>query len=136
MPYHKSPNGSAGGRYTGLPPESGITPLTCTIFDPSFTALIYPRISFLYTVISGYLDYFPQIGSNRAEWMLVGHFIHFSRTRSQIGSRTLTRGNSSSFPFSHLKCNKSHSRFQFRFLPGKLFYFRKLLGIMLYLLVR
>lgn len=28
------------------PPESGITPLTCTIFDPSFTALIYPRISF------------------------------------------------------------------------------------------
>ena len=26
------------------PPQSGITPLTCTIFDPSFTALIYPQI--------------------------------------------------------------------------------------------
>ena len=37
---------------------SGITPLTCTIFDPSFTALIYPRISSLYAVISGYFDYF------------------------------------------------------------------------------
>ena len=39
------------------PPQSGITPLTCTIFDPSFTALIYPRISSLYAVISGYFDY-------------------------------------------------------------------------------
>ena len=48
------------------PPQSGITPLTCTIFDPSFTALIYPRISFLYAVISGYLDY---ISSN---WLKQG----------------------------------------------------------------
>lgn len=39
------------------PPQSGITPLTCTIFDPSFTALIYSCISVFYTVISGYSDY-------------------------------------------------------------------------------
>ena len=48
------------------PPQSGITPLTCTIFDPSFTALIYPRISSLYAVISGYFDY---ISSN---WLTQG----------------------------------------------------------------
>lgn len=48
------------------PPQSGIPPLTCTIFDPSFTALIYPQISFLYTVISGYFDY---ISSN---WLKQG----------------------------------------------------------------
>lgn len=48
------------------PPQSGITPLTCTIFDPSFTALIYPRISSLYTIISGYSDY---ISSN---WLKQG----------------------------------------------------------------
>ena len=68
--------------------------------------------------------------------MLIGHFIHFPQTRSQIGSRTLTRGNFSPFPISHLKCNKSHSGFQFWFLPGKLLNFRKLLGIILYLLIR
>lgn len=78
------------------PHISGITPLTCTIFDPSFTALIYPRISSLYTIISGYSDY---ISSN---WLKQGRIsasrshIHFPRTRSQIGSRTLTGGN---FPY-------------------------------------
>ena len=48
------------------PPGGGITPLTCTIFDPCFTALIYPRISSLYAVISGYFDY---ISSN---WLTQG----------------------------------------------------------------
>ena len=51
------------------PPQSGITPLTCTIFDPSFTALIYPRILFLYTVISGYFDY---ISSNWLKQVRMG----------------------------------------------------------------
>ena len=48
------------------PPSGGITPLTCTIFDPSFTALLYPRSSSLYAVISGYFDY---ISSN---WLTQG----------------------------------------------------------------
>lgn len=35
---------------------------------------------------------FLQIGSHRAEQVLVGHFIHFCKTRAQIGSRTVTGG--------------------------------------------
>ena len=36
MPYHISPNGSAGGRFSHYAPNSGISPLTCTIFDPTY----------------------------------------------------------------------------------------------------
>lgn len=36
MPYYISPNGSAGGCFPLMPPLSGIKPLTCTIFDPTY----------------------------------------------------------------------------------------------------
>lgn len=78
------------------PHISGITPLTCTIFDPSFTALIYPGFRFFTLPFPAIPITFPQIGSNRAEWVHVVHFIYFCQTKAQIGSRTLTGGN---FPY-------------------------------------
>ena len=36
MPYHISPNGSAGGRLSSYAVFGGISPLTCTIFDPTY----------------------------------------------------------------------------------------------------
>ena len=36
MPYHISPNGSAGGCFLAMPLSCGISPLTCTIFDPTY----------------------------------------------------------------------------------------------------
>lgn len=36
MPYHISPNGSAGGCFLAMPLPCGIKPLTCTIFDPTY----------------------------------------------------------------------------------------------------
>ena len=46
MPYHISPNGSAGGCFLAYAAFCGISPLTCTIFDPSFTALNSPVLRF------------------------------------------------------------------------------------------
>ena len=40
MPYYISPNGSAGGCFPLMPPLSGIKPLTCTIFDPTYFGTI------------------------------------------------------------------------------------------------
>ena len=36
MPYHISPNGSAGGCFRLGPSSGGISPLTCTIFDTTY----------------------------------------------------------------------------------------------------
>ena len=36
MPYHISPNGSAGGCFLAYAAFCGISPLTCTIFDPTY----------------------------------------------------------------------------------------------------
>jgi len=35
MPCHISPNGSAGGCFPAMPLPCGISPLTCTHFDPT-----------------------------------------------------------------------------------------------------
>ena len=40
MPYHISPNGSAGGVSWLMPSPGGISPLTCTIFDPIYFGTI------------------------------------------------------------------------------------------------
>lgn len=40
MPYHISPNGSAGGCFLAMPLSCGISPLTCTIFDPIYFGTI------------------------------------------------------------------------------------------------
>jgi len=36
MPYHISPNGSAGGCFSAYAAFGGISPLSCTIFDPTY----------------------------------------------------------------------------------------------------
>lgn len=36
MPYHISPNGFAGGCFSAYAVFGGISPLTCTIFDPTY----------------------------------------------------------------------------------------------------
>ena len=36
MSHHISPNGSAGGCFLAMPLSCGISPLTCTIFDPTY----------------------------------------------------------------------------------------------------
>ena len=40
MPYHISPNGSAGGCFLAYAAFCGISPLTCTIFDPIYFGTI------------------------------------------------------------------------------------------------
>ena len=40
MSYPTSPNGSAGGRSSPYAANSGISPLTCTIFDPTKLGVI------------------------------------------------------------------------------------------------
>ena len=47
MPYHTSPNGSAGGGgFRLMPPKDGISPLTCTIFDPNIFLIFSKSIFF------------------------------------------------------------------------------------------
>ena len=96
MPYHISPNGSAGGCLTGFAADKRHNPFNLHyfrpyIYSPKFPGfwafpclkkLPFPDVSVI----------FLQIGSHRAEQVLVGHFIHFCKTRAQIGSRTVTGG--------------------------------------------
>ena len=46
MPYHISPNGSAGGCFRLRPSLGGISPLTCTIFDPNIFLIFSKSIFF------------------------------------------------------------------------------------------
>ena len=64
MPYHISPNGSAGGCYTLMPSSGGISPLTSTIFDPNIF-LIFSKSTFVHIsptrlrkfIMGNYLDF-------------------------------------------------------------------------------
>ena len=46
MPYHISPNGSAGGCFLAMSLSWGISPLTCTIFDPNIFLIFSKSIFF------------------------------------------------------------------------------------------
>lgn len=46
IPYHISPNGSAGGCFSAYAANSGISPLTCTIFDPNIFLIFSKSIFF------------------------------------------------------------------------------------------
>lgn len=48
MPYYISPNGSAGGGSRLMPSSGGISPLTCTHFDPNIF-LIFSKSNFVHT---------------------------------------------------------------------------------------
>ena len=73
------------------PPKSGITPLTCTIFDPVLQPPFLPIFGVLYASALRVFHSFLQIGSHRAECSLVGHFIQFCRITSHVATRRLTR---------------------------------------------
>ena len=46
MPYHISPNGFAGGCFSAYAVFGGISPLTCTIFDPNIFLIFSKSIFF------------------------------------------------------------------------------------------
>ena len=46
MPYHIPPNGSAGGGLPAYAAFGGISPLTCTIFDPNIFLIFSKSIFF------------------------------------------------------------------------------------------
>ena len=84
MPYYISPNGSAGGCFPLMPPLSGIKPLTCTIFDPTYFGGILRNhvfhispTSLKSSIMGNYLDFGLKIahrgntGSNRGKRKLV-----------------------------------------------------------------
>ena len=73
------------------PPKSGITPLTCTIFDPVLQLAFIPIFGVLYASALRVFCYFLQIGSYRAEYSLIGHFIQFCRITAHVATRRLTR---------------------------------------------
>ena len=64
MPYHISPNGSADGCFPAMPLPCGISPLTCTIFDPNIF-LIFSKSNFFHisptspkkSIMGNYLDF-------------------------------------------------------------------------------
>ena len=68
MLYHPSPNGSAGGCSSAYAAFGGISPLTCTIFDPSIflrnSASNFFHISptrLKSSIMGNYLDLAPKI---------------------------------------------------------------------------
>lgn len=73
------------------PPQSGITPLTCTIFDPVLQPRFIPIFGVLDASALRVFCYFLQIGSYRAEYSLIGHFIQFCRITAHVATRRLTR---------------------------------------------
>ena len=83
MPYHKSPNGSAGGCFPAYAVCGGISPLTCTIFDPTyFGTILRNQISHISPtslkkfIMGNYLDFALKIA-------------HRGNTGSHKGKRTL-----------------------------------------------
>lgn len=80
MPYHISPNGSAGGCFLAMPLPCGISSLTCTIFDPVYFGNCRWFASFT----------FPQQGSNFSLWVTTPAFVskwHTGATQAHTRSR-------------------------------------------------
>ena len=84
MPYHISPNGSAGGCFPAYAVFGGISPLTCTIFDPTyFGTILRNQISHISPtsikkfIMGNYLDFALKIA-------------HGGNTDSHRGKRKLS----------------------------------------------
>ena len=80
MPYHISPNGSAGGCFLAYAAFCGISPLTCTIFDPNIFLIFSKSTSFT----------FPQQGSNLPLWATTSTSLlksHTGATQALTGAR-------------------------------------------------
>ena len=91
MPQQISSNGFAGGCFLTYAVFGGISPLTCTIFDPVLQPPFLPIFGVLYASALRVFHSFLQIGSHRAEYCLVGHFIQFCRITAHVATRRLTR---------------------------------------------
>ena len=81
MPYHIFPNGSAGGCFPAMPLSCGISPLTCTIFDPTYFGGILKNHVF-------------HISPTRLKFSIMGNYLdlglkiaHRSNTGSHRGKR-------------------------------------------------
>jgi len=85
MPYHITPNGSAGGCSSAYAAWGGIKPLTCTIFDPTyFGGILRNQVfhisptSLKFSIMAYYLDFGLKIahrgntGSHRDKRKLFG----------------------------------------------------------------
>ena len=85
MPYHISPNGSAGVGFLAMPLPGGISPLTCIIFDPTYFGGILRNHVFHISptrfksfIMGNYLDFALKIahrgntGSHRGKRKLFG----------------------------------------------------------------
>ena len=84
MPYHISPNGSAGGCFLAYAAFCGISPLTCTIFDPTYFGSILRNHVF-------------HISPTRLKSSIMGNYLDFAlkiahrgNTGSHRGKRKLT----------------------------------------------
>ena len=76
MPYHILPTALPVGVYRLMPSSGGISPLTCTIFDPS-----------IFLRISG--STFFHISSTRLKYLVMGNYFDFGikiAHRGNIGS--------------------------------------------------
>lgn len=73
------------------PPKSGITPLTALFSTLFYSPHFIPIFGVLYASALRVFCYFLQIGSYRAEYSLIGHFIQFCRITSHVATRRLTR---------------------------------------------
>lgn len=80
MPYHISPNGSAGGVSRLMPPKDGISPLTCTIFDTTYFGGISRNHVF-------------HISPTRLKSSIMGNYLDFALKIAHRGNTGSHRGN-------------------------------------------
>ena len=76
MPYHISPNGSAGGVSWLMPSPGGISPLTCTIFDTTYFGGISRNHVF-------------HISPTRLKSSIMGNYLDFALKIAHRGKRKL-----------------------------------------------
>ena len=79
MPYHISPNGSAGGCFLAYAAFCGISPLTCTIFDPTYFGSILRNHVF-------------HISPTRLKSSIMGNYLDFALKIAHRGNTGSHRG--------------------------------------------
>ena len=79
MPYHISPNGSAGGCFLAYAASGGISPLTCTIFDPTYFGSILRNHVF-------------HISPTRLKSSIMGNYLDFALKIAHRGNTGSHRG--------------------------------------------
>ena len=79
MPNHISPNGSAGGCYSAYAVFGGISPLTCTIFDPTYFGTILR-------------NHVVHISPTRLKFSIMGNYLDFGLKIAHRGNTGSHRG--------------------------------------------